>query len=92
MELVPVTGAAEFYDHRPSDPRTDILAQIVAAADMFDALSSRRAYKGPYDCTETNRTMQQQYRGSPVFIRQVINRCADRLVELIPVVQLRHAR
>jgi response regulator RpfG family c-di-GMP phosphodiesterase len=75
LELVPVTGVTGFQDQRPSDPRTDMLAQIVAAADMFDALSSRRAYKGSYDCSETSRTMQQQYQGNPHFRQQVLTRC-----------------
>lgn len=72
--LVPVTGAMPLHELRPSDPQTDTLAQIVAAADMFDALISRRAYKGPFNWAETSRTMRQQYSGNPHFRQQVLNR------------------
>lgn len=77
MGLVPVTGVIQVHEQRPSDPQTDKLAQIVAATDMFDALSSRRAYKGPYDCAATHRTMQNQYLGSLRYLQQVLSRCCN---------------
>lgn len=48
------------------------LAQMVAAADMFDALASARSYKPALPLLEVERIMQTQYRGSPQYIRQIL--------------------
>ena len=52
----------------------DDLAQIVAACDMFDAVSKPRSYKKAHGITSVRRIMADEYRGDPRFLPQVL-RC-----------------
>jgi putative nucleotidyltransferase with HDIG domain len=70
---IPITGA-EGESLRPGDARLDMMAQIVAAADMCDALLHRRAYKNAYTGIETAAAMQVQYRGDSRYLRQLERR------------------
>lgn len=51
------------------------LIQIVAAADIFDALRYRRAYKEALECGEAVAALRTQFLGNPVFAEQVVARC-----------------
>ena len=67
---------------RPSsDRRTYLenireLTQMVAAADMFDALTSARGYKPALPISRVAELMEQEYRGDPIFRRQMLERAA----------------
>ena len=52
------------------------LTQIVAAADMYDALSSARGYKPSLPLPQVEQIMHEEYRGNPIFRRQVLERAA----------------
>ena len=52
------------------------LAQIVAAADMFDALTSQRSYKEALNKSDTEMILREQFTGDALFINQVLQRYA----------------
>ena len=52
------------------------LAQIVAAADMFDALTSRRSYKEALNKSDTEMILREQFTGDALYIDQVLRRYA----------------
>lgn len=75
------SGDRRTGQHRPDGRRRHTpsiadLAQILAAADMFDALNNRRAYKDPLSCDETYLMLVSQYLGDPHYLDQVIERCS----------------
>jgi len=53
------------------------LAQIVAAADMFDALTSQRSYKEALSKSDTETILREQFTGDALYIDQVLRRYAD---------------
>lgn len=55
------------------DPR-NILGQIVAVADIFDALASKRSYKLPLSKEETEAALREQFLGSKDLIARVMER------------------
>lgn len=59
-------------DRRNGDNVISRLAQIVAAADMFDALKNQRAYKDPFGKEKIAQIMSEEYTGDPKFIKQVL--------------------
>lgn len=73
--FIPITGP-DSEDCRPTDPQLGALAQMLAAADMFDALKHRRPYKAPCSCSETSRTLKEQYHGDWLYLHQVLARCS----------------
>jgi putative nucleotidyltransferase with HDIG domain len=70
------TGQQRPGSRRKRAPSLVELAQILAAADMFDALNNRRAYKDPLSCDETYLMLVSQYLGDPHYLDQVIERCS----------------
>ena len=52
------------------------LAQIVAAADMFDALTSQRSYKEALKKSEAETILREQFTGDTLYIDQVLRRYA----------------
>ena len=52
------------------------LAQIIAAADMFDALTSQRSYKEALNKSDTEMILREQFTGDALFINQVLQRYA----------------
>ncbi len=58
--------------------RFDVLAhglsQLLAAADIYDALSSRRAYKEPFPLEKIREILHEEYTGSPVYRNEVLRR------------------
>ncbi|OHA91614.1 MAG: hypothetical protein A2758_00690 [Candidatus Zambryskibacteria bacterium RIFCSPHIGHO2_01_FULL_49_18] len=53
--------------HRPIDAMTE----IVSAADMYDALSSPRAYKDGFDLEKVEAIMLEQFSGKKILIDQL---------------------
>ena len=61
-------------ERRETDLSVPGLAQIVAAADVFDALSCRRSYKDPLPPERVEEILRKDYGGNPAFIDQVMKR------------------
>lgn len=55
-------------ERRSTSERITTLAQIVAAADVYDALSSQRDYKPPLPPETVREIMQRDYSGPVVYI------------------------
>lgn len=51
----------------------DKLIQIVAVADMFDALSNERAYKKAFDKKKVEKILNNNFTGDKIYIEQVID-------------------
>lgn len=50
------------------------LAQIVSAADMYDALSTPRSYKEAFNLEKVIEIMHEQFAGKKIFIHQLHHR------------------
>ena len=61
-------------ERRNTDAAILCLAQMVAAADVFDALASRRTYKEPLPKETMERIFREEYRGSRIYAEQVLRR------------------
>lgn len=51
---------------------TQIIGQMVAAADMYDALSCRRVYKPALPFDEVEAVLRSQYKGNSKYIDDVL--------------------
>lgn len=58
-------------ERRISDSRIDCLSQMVAAADVYDALSSRRSYKAPLSSGDVWAVMLGQFTGDQKYVSQL---------------------
>lgn len=58
----------------PQDARIVLAAQIVAVADMFDALVSARSYKGSFNNAEVSLFILTQFMGDQGFAQAAIRR------------------
>jgi len=63
-------------DRRSNRSQVRVLAQIVAAADMFDALTSQRSYKEALSKSDTETLLREQFTGDGLYIDQVLRRYA----------------
>jgi two-component system response regulator RpfG len=61
-------------DRRQHKVRVHSLAQIVAIADMYDALASPRSYKAALSRGATEKVLRQQFTGAPKYIDQALQR------------------
>ncbi|MDP4038374.1 MAG: HD domain-containing protein [bacterium] len=61
-----------FKERRKTDPRIVYLTQIVAAADIYDALKEPRSYKKPYSLSKITDIMLNTYIGNQEYIKQVL--------------------
>ncbi len=61
-------------DRRAGDSLIPVMAQIVAVADIFDALVNRRAYKPALPRPEVERIFREQFIGDPVYVQRVLER------------------
>lgn len=61
-------------DRRNPNQRLALLTQLVAAADMFDALENQRVYKQPFSKQKIAEILREEYTGDPKFIEQVISK------------------
>ena len=64
-------------DRRSNRSQAGALAQILAAADMFDALTSQRSYKEALSKSDTETTLRNQFTGDALYIDQVLRRYAQ---------------
>ncbi|MFC1720978.1 HD-GYP domain-containing protein [Patescibacteria group bacterium] len=64
----------ESVDRRNGNNGLSKIIQIVAIADMFDALTSRRAYKKAFPKSEVEKIIREQFTGDEKFIKQVMKR------------------
>jgi len=62
---------------RSNQSQAGVLAQILAAADMFDALTSQRSYKEVLSKSDTETILRNQFTGVALYIDQVLRRYAD---------------
>ena len=61
-------------DRRSSDPQLERLTQILAGADLYDALRHPRSYKPAIEKEQTRILMIEHYCGDPKYIGQLITR------------------
>ncbi len=61
-------------DRRKDNDNIDKLTQILAVSDIYDALSSKRAYKKPLGFEEINRIIRKQFIGDVKYIDQILAR------------------
>lgn len=61
-------------ERRKTDPAVLTLAQILAAADVFDALSAPRCYKEPFTIDQIEEIMRKDYKGAGIYVDQVLDR------------------
>lgn len=61
-------------DRRKPNKMINKIAQIVGIADMFDALTSRRAYKEKFSKNKVEKIINEQFVGDDKYIKQVMNR------------------
>lgn len=71
---LPLIGERDHEERRTTDTCVDTLTQIVAAADIYDALISRRAYKDPLPREKVAEVMREQFRGDSRYVEQVLQR------------------
>jgi response regulator RpfG family c-di-GMP phosphodiesterase len=64
-------------DRRNKKPLVRQMAQIVAIADMADALASERVYKNVYPSAVVETLLLDEFRGDPILIQQVLSRNQD---------------
>jgi HD-GYP domain-containing protein (c-di-GMP phosphodiesterase class II) len=50
------------------------LVEIVAAADMYDGLASKRPYKEAFPFSDIEAEMKKNFRGDPKYVTQVLSR------------------
>lgn len=76
----PRTGIERRQEERPtperrfSEPEIRRLTELVAVADMFDALASARGYKPALNMSEVGRLMTAQYKGNPTLVELCLER------------------
>jgi len=61
-------------ERRRHKPVINQITQILAAADMADALASKRCYKEGYSRDKLAATMRAEFRGDQRYVDQVLNR------------------
>lgn len=61
-------------ERRNNDEIVDHLGQILAIADMTDALTSARAYKEPLSKEKVEEILRSEFLGDPVLIERVLSR------------------
>lgn len=64
-------------DRREVDETTESLTQILAVADMYESLASKRAYKEPFTKAEVEKILRAEFTGNPQYINQVLRRHGD---------------
>ena len=68
------TPRSENTDRRNHDSRISKIAELVAIADMFDALTARRAYKEPFSKDVVEKILREQFTGDEKYIKQAMSR------------------
>jgi len=65
--------AREIGDRRNSDKKIGELTEILAVADIFDALASRRSYKEPFSNEKISEIMHEQFTGDRLYLKQILD-------------------
>jgi HD-GYP domain-containing protein (c-di-GMP phosphodiesterase class II) len=68
--------AREEVGRRGAEPKIRLMAQIVSACDMFDALASPRSYKAPMGRAELESIIESQFSGDSALAKSVIDQYA----------------
>lgn len=61
-------------ERRDHDEMVDVLGEIVAIADMIDALVSKRAYKESLPLEKVVEIVKEEFEGDPLLIETVLKR------------------
>jgi len=61
-------------ERRKTNTRIRNMAQIIAIADIVDALTHKRSYKDAFTKKETEEILRRDFTGDPKFIDQVLRR------------------
>lgn len=64
-------------ERRKKDETTMQLTEVLAVADIFDALASHRSYKKPFSRDEIKKIMSKQFTGNQRYVEQVLRRYED---------------
>ncbi len=64
-------------DRREADPQIRVLAQILAVADVVDALAHRRSYKEALSKEEIAEILKREFTGEVRFLQQALHRLPD---------------
>lgn len=64
----------ESSERREADAALASMTQILAVADMSDALASQRSYKEPYPVSQIGETLRDQFTGDPRYVAQILSR------------------
>ncbi|MFH1683080.1 MAG: HD domain-containing phosphohydrolase [Candidatus Woesearchaeota archaeon] len=56
-----------------NSPLTLTLTQIINAADIFDALASKRSYKPAFPYEKVKQLLEEQFTGNPEYVEQLLN-------------------
>ena len=67
-------GSRKRAERRSRSDLIEVLGQIVAVADIFDALASRRAYKPPLPKEEIDEVIRKQFTGDERLVNMVLRR------------------
>ena len=67
-------SARDVMDRRRNDPIITSLAQLVAVADLYDALASRRSYKPALPKPQIEQLLRTQFKGNQKYITAVLRR------------------
>ena len=61
-------------ERRNPDAAIETMTQIVAVADMCDALASARSYKKPFTKDQIRATLTDQFTGDPLYLERALDR------------------
>lgn len=61
-------------ERREKDETMTQLTEMLAAADIFDALANHRPYKKPFSRDEIKKIMSKQFTGNQRYVKQVLRR------------------
>lgn len=70
-------ASREFDQRRKPDPALSCAVQILAIADMFDALVQPRAYKDAFTKEQTEAVLRQEFSGDAGLISQILCRLTE---------------
>ena len=67
-------GGREGSERRGVDATIPVLTQILAVADMCDALASERPYKKPHSVGEIRTILKDEFTGDSLYVEQALSR------------------
>jgi len=80
----------ENYDRREASKKINLLAQVLAVADIYDALSHKRAYKKALTKKKLQQTLEKEFNGNKEYIEYVLDSSLGKRKELVvPIIRKR---